>query len=95
MPILGKVLESILNARLTFRNITLEMDNPYQSGFNANAMTSDNLNILRSLAHRQKFKNKPLYICFVDFTKAFDYVNRYALYHTLIKRGIKGKMLNL
>ena len=95
MPALGKVLESILNARLVYRNLTLEMDDPCQFGFKANARTSDNLFILQSILNRQKFKNKPLYVCFVDFTKAFDYVNRYALYHKLIKRGIQGKLLNL
>ena len=95
MPALGKVLESILNSRLVFRNLSLEMDDPCQFGFKANARTSDNLFILQSLVNRQKFKNKPLYVCFVDFTKAFDYVNRLALYYKLIKRGIKGKMLNL
>ncbi len=31
----------------------------------------------------------------MDFTKAFDYVNRYALYYKLMKKGIKGKLLNL
>ena len=95
MPVMGKVLESILNSRLVFRNLTLEMDDPHQFGFKADARTSDNLFILQSIINRQKFKNKPLYVCFVDFTKAFDYVNRYALYYKLIKRGIKGKLLNL
>ncbi len=95
MPVIGKVLESILNARLTFRNLTLEMDDPCQFGFKANAKTSDNLYILQALVNRHKFKNNPLYVCFIDFSKAFDYVNRYALYHKLINRGIKGKMLNL
>ncbi len=59
------------------------------------ARTSDNLFILQSLINRQKFKNKTLYVCFVVFTKAFDYVNRYALYYKLMKRDLKGKMLNL
>ncbi len=95
IPVLGIVLESILNARLIFRNVTLEMDNLLQCGFKANARTSDNLFILQSLVNRQKFKNKPLYVCFVDFTKALEYVNRYALYYKLMKRGLKGKMLNL
>ncbi len=31
----------------------------------------------------------------MDFTKAFDYINIYALYYKLLKRGIKGKMLKL
>lgn len=44
---------------------------------------------------RQRFKSKPLWICFVDFTKAFDYVNRSALYYKLIQRGVNGKILKL
>ncbi len=71
------------------------MDAPFQFGFKANARTSDNLFILQSLLSRHKFNNKPLYVCFMDFTKAFDYVNRYALYYKLMKKGIKGKLLNL
>ena len=31
----------------------------------------------------------------MDFTKAFDYINRAAMYYKLIKRGVDGKMLNL
>ncbi len=95
LPVLGKALESILNARLIFRNVTLEMNDPLQFGIKANARTSDNLFILQSVINRQKFKNKPLYVCYVDFTKALDYVNRHALYYKLMERGLKGKMLNL
>ena len=95
MPAAGKVLESILNSRLIYRNIVLDLDDPYQFGFKKDARTTDNLFILNSLIERQKFKNKPLYICFVDFTKAFDYVDRGALYYKLIKRGVRGKMLKL
>jgi hypothetical protein len=47
------------------------------------------------LITRHKFKKKPLFTCFIDFTKAFDYVNRYALYYKLIHRGVNGKMLRL
>ena len=32
---------------------------------------------------------------FVDFSKAFDTVNRYYLIYTLIKQGMHGKMLKL
>ncbi len=56
MPVLGKVLEPILNSRLVFRNLALEMDDPFQFGFKANAKTSDNFFILQSLLGRQKFK---------------------------------------
>ena len=95
MPTLGKVLESILNSRLVYRNIVLKLDDPYQFGFKKDSRTTDNVFILHSLIYRQRFKSKPLYVCFVDFTKAFDYVNRSALYYKLIHRGIQGKLLNL
>ncbi len=34
-------------------------------------------------------------MCFVDYIKAFDYINRAALYYKLVKRGIQGKLLNV
>ena len=95
MPALGKVLESILNTRLAFRNIVLTLDDPHQFGFKENSRTTDSIFILQSIILRQQFKCKPLYICFVDFTKAFDFVNRYALYFKLRNRGIHGKLLSI
>ena len=92
MPALGKVLESILNSRLVYRNMVLKLEDSYQFGFKRDSRTTDNVYILQSLIYRQRFKSKPLYICFVDFTKAFDYVNRCALYYKLIHRGIQGKL---
>ncbi len=71
------------------------MDDSLHFVFKANARISDNLFILLSLINRQKFKNKPLYVCFVDFMKVIDYFNRHALYYKLMKGGLKGKMLNL
>ena len=40
-------------------------------------------------------QGKKLYCCFIDFSKAFDYVERNTLLATLIKRGIRGKMLTV
>ena len=44
--------------------------------------------------------SKPLHrpTCFVDFTKAFDYIDRSALYYKyykLLSRGIDGNLLNV
>ncbi len=49
------------------------------------------ISILNSLIQCQKLKHKPLYVCFVDFIKAFNYINRSDLYYKLFKRGVKGK----
>ncbi len=53
MPVLGNVLESILNSRMVLKKVTLEMDDPFQFGFKANAGTSDNLFI--HVSKREKF----------------------------------------
>ena len=79
LPALGKIFESILCSRLTAKNDILLDNDPFQSGFMKERMTTDNAFILYSLIMKQKFLKKPLYFCFVDFTKAFDYVNRAAL----------------
>ena len=41
------------------------------------------------------YQHKPVYLCFVDFTKAFDYINKNALYYKLIQQNIGDKMLKV
>ena len=43
----------------------------------------DNIFILQTLIEKQKTEKKPLYLCFVDFTKAFDYIHRLLLFKKL------------
>ena len=40
-------------------------------------------------------KNKRLFVCFVDFKKAFDNVSRDQLLYKLTKIGIHGKFFNV
>ena len=86
---------SILTTRLTAKNEILLDNDIFQSGFMKNRMTTDNAFIFYSLIMKQKFLNKSLYVCFVDFTKAFDYVNRAALLFKLRLRGVKGRFLDV
>ena len=57
-------------------------------------VTSDNIFILQGLIERQMTLGKPLYLCMVDFSKAFDLVNRNILFFKLIKSGIHGKVVD-
>ena len=57
--------------------------------------TVDNIFILNSLITHMLNQNKQLFCAFVDFTKAFDFVNRDILWYKLIKTGIRGKMLDI
>ncbi len=92
---MGKVFQSISNARLKFRNLVPDMDDKFQFGFKQNARTTNNIFILNSLIQHQKLKKINHCMCFVDYTKAFNYINRAALYYKVVKRGIQGKLLNI
>ena len=85
MLALGKLLESILETRLSYK-VCID-DDPCQAGFKRNSRTIDNIFILQSLVASQKAHTKPLYACYIDFTKAFDYVNRDALVFKLKKNA--------
>ena len=69
---------------------------PHQFGFRENFRTGDAMFSLRSLTSYYKNNgNKPVYSCFVDFTKAFDSVDRTALAFKLGNIGIRGSLLKL
>ena len=63
-----------------------------QGGFREGYRTCDHIFILKTLINKYLNKNKKnLYICFVDFKKAFNSVVRKALLHKLIKGGVGGQ----
>jgi len=43
---------------------------------------------LRTLGERSLQHDKDLYICFIDYEKAFDRVNCYTLMKVLVKLGV-------
>ena len=90
---LGKLFTGILNERLlTFANENNTFAKE-QIGFLKGNRTSDNLILLHNLIHEQFNSREKLYICFIDFEKAFDSVPRRCLIQKLCKNGMKGKFL--
>ncbi|KAA3670290.1 uncharacterized protein DEA37_0004806, partial [Paragonimus westermani] len=90
----GKVLARILLNRLNAS--VLEMNVPEeQCGFRSSRSTIDLVFAARQLQEKCRERNQPLYALFVDFTKAFDSVNREALWTVLGKFGCPGKFVNM
>ena len=92
---LGKLFTSILNNRL---NKFIDENNALlenQSGFRKEYSTIDNIFSLFSLLEYHKSKNKKLYCCFIDFTKAFDNVWRVGLWQKLLKKVYMVKFSTL
>jgi hypothetical protein len=62
-------------------------------GFLKGCRTSDNIFILKSTIEKQLYLNKSLYVAFVDFSKAIDFINRNILFYKIIKSGISGRII--
>lgn len=57
--------------------------------------TTDNIFVLHGLINHMINKGKQLFCAFIDFSRAFDCVNRDNLWSKLIKLGLRGNMLNI
>ena len=89
-----ELLIGVLNNRLLEVLQEENLLNENQAGFKKGYPSSDHIFTLLSLInHHKNVKKKELYICFVDFQKAFDKVSYSLLWAKLIKYGMGGKFI--
>ena len=94
-PMFGKLFESIVDKRLSFYKEIFDKEDKYNGGFLKNSRTQDNMLILLGCIQKQLALNQTLYVGYIDFKKAFNYVNKNVLFYKLIKGGIKGRIILL
>ena len=94
LPIFEKIFEIIVQNRLQFVNECFGRTDRYNGGFLKDSQTMDNLFILQALIERQLCLGQNLIICFVDFSRAFDLMNRNILFYKLIQSGLHGRVIN-
>ena len=94
LSIIGKVLARIQLDRLN-THITPNVVSESQCGFRPNRGTTDMVFSLRQLQEKCIEQNLDLYHCFIDLSKAFDTVNREALWVVLGKCGCPPKFVNM
>ena len=94
LSIAGKILARILLNRLT-PSIAENFLPETQCGFRRNRGTTDMVFVLRQIQEKCREQNKGLYITFVDLTKAFDTVNRKALWQVMKRLGCPSKFLTM
>ena len=66
-----------------------------QIGFRKKARTSDHLYVVNTLMRKFKHLKKKLFMCFVDFRKAYDSVWREALMCKLLGYDISGNFFGV
>jgi hypothetical protein len=89
---------SKLFSRMILNRIQQLIDNQLleaQAGFRANRSTIDQIFTMKMIMEKRKEFNKPLFLCFIDITKAYDSVNRELLWRVCPNYGISEKLVNL
>ena len=87
----SKTLESIVVNYLESNNILGE----YQGAFRKDRRLEDHIFTLHGICSLSKSSRKPLYVAFLDLSKAFDRVWRDGLFANLWNHGIQGKCWRL
>lgn len=93
LSIVGKVYARVILVRL--QKLAERIYPESQCGFRANRSTVDMIFSLRQLQEKCREQNMPLYIAFIDLTKAFDLVSREGLFKILPKIGCPPKLQSL
>ncbi|GLC39508.1 hypothetical protein PLESTM_000905900 [Pleodorina starrii] len=95
---LSKLYANLLDRRLKAWGESSGARSPYQGGFRPKRGTIHNLFLLRHLTDRCRRvlpngSSQALFVCQIDFEKAFDRVNRDMLWLRLEERGVTGAAL--
>jgi hypothetical protein len=93
LSIVGKVF-----ARVVLKRLQILAERVYpesQCGFRAERSTIDMIFSIRQLQEKCREQHMPLYLAFIDLTKAFDLVSRDGLFAVLAKVGCPPKLLNI
>lgn len=93
LSIVGKVYAKVLLARL--QKLAEQVYPESQCGFRAGRSTADMIFSVRQLQEKCREQNMPLYLAFIDLTKAFDTVSRDGLFVALSRIGCPPKLLSL
>ena len=91
----GKILLKIIARRLSEYCERVGILPEEQSGFRPNCSTTDVMFVIRRLQELARKKRIPLYVCFVDLTKAYVSVDRTLLWIVLARFGVPQNMISV
>ena len=92
---MGKLFTRIMNTRMSKWVEDNRVLNETQFGFRVGKGTRDCLFVLHGLIEMLIAKGMKLYCCFIDYEKAYDYLDRAAIWTKLLKTGISSKSIRM
>ena len=93
LSVIGKVFVKVILIRL--QKLAKCVYPESQCGFRAGRSTTDMVYSLRQLQEKCREQQMPLYLTFIDLTKASDLVSRDGLFQILPKIGCPAKLQNM
>ena len=91
----GKILLKIIARRFSEYYERMGILPEEQSGFRPNRSTTDVMFMIRGLQKLVRKKRIPVYVCFIDLTKAYDFVDRTLLWTVLARFGVPHNMISV
>jgi hypothetical protein len=91
----SKLFTLLLNERLSDFCDSKGLISDNQIGFRKGSRTSDHIFTLKTLIDQSFANKKKLYVCFVDFKKAYDTVWRNGLFLKLLRNKVSVNFVNL
>ena len=91
----GKILLKIIACRLSEYCERVGILPKEQTGFRPNRSTTDVLFVIHRLQELARKKRIPLYVCFIDLTKAYDSVDQTLLWTVLARFGVPQNMISV
>ena len=92
---LCKLFTCLLNSRLFKYLDANDLLGEEQAAFRKGYSVLDHVFALKSIIDIYLSSKKKLYICFIDYKKAFDSINRQKLWSKLLTYNINGNLLNV
>ena len=95
LPIFGKIFEIAIQNRLQIVEDAFNSNDPHNAGFQKGSRTADNIFFLNGLIEKQLAMGNNLIVIFVDFSQAFDRINRNILFYKLKQNGLRGRLIDV
>src|SRR5215469_16162091 len=92
LSVVGKMYGRILIERV--RALTDNLIGEEQGGFRKGRGCLDQVFVVKSLCEKFREKGREVYMAFMDLEKAYDRIDREALWKVVHKYGIRGKLLD-
>ena len=93
LPHYDKLLKSVMRTRLSAVIESRRLLSPFQAGFRAEYGTMDHVLTLNEIATSYYERDAPLFLAFLDVSKAYDHTARNLLWYRLRKIGVTDKVL--